>query len=137
MFKFNATRLITIVLTTLFCTSCGSPSNKEKIIGSWETNLHKNKEALPETFEPGMNDKIVLTFKKDQTVESKIMRNETEGSVHGGTYEFSADQKELIVYREGKKDRKNVAAIIKLTDTELTFVDVSGSGDTLHLIRKD
>ena len=133
MSKVKTARLISVVIPILLFISCDSLSNKEKILGSWETNLHKNKEAL----EPGGKDKIVLTFKKDQTVESKIMRNETEGSIKGATYDFSADQKELIVYREGKKERKNVAAIIKLTDTELTLVDVSGSGDTLELKRRD
>jgi|JI6StandDraft_1071083.scaffolds.fasta_scaffold42505_3 hypothetical protein len=136
MFKLKTTRLISIALPTLLFISCGTSSNKEKILGSWETNLHKN-EDLPEAFETSSNDKVVLTFKKDLSVESRIMRNESAQSTHSATYEFSADQNQLIVYREGKKDRKNVASIIKLTDTELTLVDVSGSGDTLELKRKD
>lgn len=92
-------------------------------------------------FKPGnfkhTSFKVLLKFNKDFTLNSQMIRDgKIEGS-YEATYDFEKDQRNLVVYREGIRNRKNVAEIVTLTDADLILVDISGSSDTLHLKRID
>jgi hypothetical protein len=120
------------MVVTLLIESCAPSSNKEKIVGTWET-VPKSLKAEESFSNYRSTMKVVLKFRDDLSIESRMYRNGKEDGVYNATYDFENDQKSLVVYREGKKSRKNVASIIKLTGSEMVLVDVSGSGDTLQL----
>lgn len=113
--------------------SCGPTSYKEKIIGTWETFLDKEKEKAQLETLRALNRKIIMTFNSDHSLISQMVRRGEVLDSYVATYDFENDQKHLIVYREGKKDRKNVAEIVNLTNSVLTLVDITGTGDTLNL----
>jgi hypothetical protein len=132
MLRFK--NFIPLFLLLLF-TGCSPASNKEKIIGKWEAFMKKKDQESSIKTGRSTGRKIVLAFNKDLTVNSQIVRGGEVQNSYQATYDFENDQNYLIVYREGKKDRKNTAKIIGLTGSDLALVDVSGSGDTLQLKR--
>lgn len=123
------------VLSALLFIGCASKTNNEMIVGKWESVMDKEKlEAQMESLRR-MNMKIVMTFDSKGFLKSEMVRMGEVTATYNATYEFDIDQKRLIVYREGKKEQKNVAEILSITDSKLTLVDESGSGDTLVLRR--
>src|SRR5688572_3415280 len=102
-------RRILILSAVLFFSACDKSSNKEMIVGSWESLLSRENDIeAPGSFTSADN-KIILTFNKDLTLKNEVMRNGQITSTNTGTYDFENDQKHLVVYREGRKERKNIA----------------------------
>ena len=126
-------KFILLVFAILLLHGCSSDLNKDKIVGEWETVVDEDK-FKPERFE-SVKLKVILKFNTDLTLNSQMIRNDKIEGTYFGTYDFENNQEDLVIYREGKKSRKNVAKIVKLTKENLTLVDISGSGDTLHLIK--
>lgn len=122
---------LSLMMFTFFLISCGPTSNKEKIIGKWETVITQN--ANENRLDNPLQ--IRLMFSDNQTLKSEMIRDGEVSASYQATYAFENEEKHLIVFREGKKDKRNVAAILKLTGSEMLLVDISGSGDTV-LLRK-
>lgn len=126
------TQLWQIVFITIVLIGCSSAPNREKIIGVWETEetIEDADITAPSSL------KVIITFQKDMTLGSDIIRDGKRRASYQGTYHFEQDEQHLVVYREGKNDRRNVAEIVLLNGTQLILADLSGSGDTLKLKRR-
>ncbi len=126
------TQLLQIVFITIVLTGCAPAPNREKIIGVWETveTVEDADIIAPSSL------KVIITFQKDMTLLSDVIRGGKRRASYQGTYHFEQDEQHLVVYREGKNDRRNVAEIVLLNGTQLILADLSGSGDTLKLKRR-
>lgn len=126
--------LATLFILILFC-SCASQTNRQLIMGSWEIIPAGRILEMQQTAASlGLPvSKVVLTFKSDNTMKSETMHDNKVSATNTGSYSFDENEKNLIIYREGKKDRKNTAGILELTNSRMILVDISGSGDTMKL----
>lgn len=112
------------ILAIGILSSCAS-SPEKTIVGKWKVtgpakSLMGNREVL-------------MNLDADQKLTLEVNMGAGNSDTHQGTYEVAKDGKALIVFREGKKDRRNEAEIVSLTANELVLVDKDprGSGDTL------
>lgn len=120
-------RKFLIVLTgSVLLFSC-TRSAEDRIVGSWRVS-YRNEPAM-------MSRDITMNFKKDKTMSLDVSRGNGSQDHHEATYALINDGKAIQVFREGKPDRKNIAAIIELTDKSLVLVDQSegSAGDTMRL----
>lgn len=74
-----------------------------------------------------------MNLDQDKKLTLEVNMGAGDSDSHQGTYEITNEGKTLVVYREGKKDRRNEAEIVSLTSSELVLVDKDprGGGDTL------
>ncbi len=127
-----------VFITTLllyFLNGCKPTSNKEKIIGKWESASNKKSEDIQGPDLELVNRKLIINFNQDLSMKLYVLRGSDTISVNSGTYNFENEMKHLVIYREGKKERKNIADISELSDSDLILIDISGNNDTLYLSR--
>lgn len=122
----SATKIITGlgILTMTILSSCGS-SPEKTIVGKWKV-------TGPAKSVMG-NREVIMNLDQDKKLTLEVNMGAGDSDSHQGTYEITNEGKTLVVYREGKKDRRNEAEIVSLTSSELVLVDKDprGGGDTL------
>lgn len=122
----SATKIITGlgILTMTILSSCGS-SPEKTIVGKWKV-------TGPAKSVMG-NREVTMNLDQDKKLTLEVNMGVGDSDSHQGTYEITNEGKTLVVYREGKKDRRNEAEIVSLTSSELVLVDKDprGGGDTL------
>ena len=131
----NLKHLLIATLSLFVLYGCKPISNKEKIIGKWESKPNNKSEDIQGPDLESFNRKLIITFNRDLSMKLEVLQGSDTTSVNSGTYDFENEMKQLIIYREGKKERKNIADISTLSDTELILIDISGNNDTLYLSR--
>lgn len=112
------------ILTMTILSSCGS-SPEKTIVGKWKV-------TGPAKSVMG-NREVIMNLDQDKKLTLEVNMGVGDSDSHQGTYEITNEGKTLVVYREGKKDRRNEAEIVSLTSSELVLVDKDprGGGDTL------
>jgi len=112
------------ILSITILSSCGS-SPEKTIVGKWKV-------TGPAKSVMG-NREVLMSLDQDKKLTLEVNMGAGDSDTHQGTYEIANEGKTLVVYREGKKDRRNEAEIVSLTSSELVLVDKDprGGGDTL------
>lgn len=112
------------ILSITILSSCGS-SPEKTIVGKWKV-------TGPAKSVMG-NREVLMSLDQDKKLTLEVNMGAGDSDTHQGTYEIANEGKTLVVYREGKKDRRNEAEIVSLTSLELVLVDKDprGGGDTL------
>jgi outer membrane lipoprotein-sorting protein len=128
-------RTICVFISLLFLLAgCSENSVSKRILGSWEMIPSKDMQ-MTEEVRSGLglsNRRIIITFKEDGSIINQSVQN-NETQTREGTYEMAEDGKTFTIYREGDRTKKNISGIANVSDSALTLIDISGSGDTMHL----
>lgn len=115
--------------------SCIQTPTNELIIGSWQI-IHKGDLAELEGVKQSLGlkaEKKILEFNFNKTIQSKSVLNGIFTEKNSGTYQIINNGSTLLIYREGVKERKNVAEIITINSSFMTLVNTNGHNDTLYL----
>ncbi|HAN66055.1 MAG TPA: hypothetical protein DCQ34_07245, partial [Chitinophagaceae bacterium] len=94
------------ILSITILSSCGS-SPEKTIVGKWKV-------TGPAKSVMG-NREVLMSLDQDKKLTLEVNMGAGDSDTHQGTYEIANEGKTLVVYREGKKDRRNEAEIVSLT----------------------
>jgi hypothetical protein len=129
-------RRVKLLSLLILLAGCSAKTNSHKILGTWESVLKKElvEKQLPALRE--LNRTVVFTFKRDSVMTAEMKRRNEVLDSYDALYSIDNSKKKLVFYANRDTSKKDVAEILKLTDSELVLFFRSGVWDTLMMKRR-